>query len=64
MAHIYNPTEHSDRLATIAAAKTAVARLNDIIANVDTATTGQLKAALKDVATYEKHLIKLVAGSL
>jgi len=64
MPHIYDPTEHSARLATIAAAKNAVIRLNEIIANVDTATTAQLKTALKDVATYEKHLIKLVAWSL
>jgi len=64
MAHIYNPTEHADRLAVIAAAKNAVTRLNEIIATVDGANTAQLKTALKDIATYEKHLIKLVAGRL
>lgn len=64
MAHIYNPTEYSDRQATLAAAKNAVVRLNDIIANIDTYTTPQLKAALKDIATYERALIRIVAGSL
>ena len=64
MAHKYDPTAYTDRTATIAAAKTAVTRLNQIITNIDAATTAQIKTAISDMANYEKYLIKLVAGSL
>ena len=64
MAHKYDPTAYADRTATIAAAKAAVTRLNQIIAGIDAATTAQIKTAIADMANYERHLIKLVAGSL
>lgn len=64
MAHLHNPVDYSDRQATIAAAKNAVARLNAIITDIDGYTTAQLKAALKDIATYERALIRIVAGSI
>lgn len=64
MAHKFNPTEYADRKHTIEAAKAAVARLQQIEANIDAATTAQLKAALKDMARYERHLIRIVVGGL
>lgn len=64
MAHAFDQTKYDDRKAKLAAAKAAVANLNVIINNIDTATTAQLKGALKDIATYEKHLIRIVAGEV
>lgn len=64
MVHRFNPTEYAGRKQTIEAAKAAVARLQQIEANIDAATTAQLKAALKDIATYERHLIRIVVGGL
>lgn len=64
MAHKYDPTKYADRQATIQAAKAAVANLNVIIANADTATTAQLRQGLKDMAQYEKALIRIVAGEV
>ena len=64
MAHKYDPTKYADRAATLQAAKDAVAQLNVIIANADTATTAQLRQGLKDMAIYEKHLIRIVAGEV
>jgi hypothetical protein len=64
MAHKFNPTDYADRAATREAARNAVARLNQIISGIDAATTAQIKTAIKDMAGYDKHLIKLVVGSL
>lgn len=45
----------------LSAASAAVTRLTEIVANIDTYTTAQLKAALHDMAQYERALIKIVA---
>lgn len=44
--------------AGIVEAKKAYARLQTIIDNVDTATTAQLRAAIKEMATDLQHLIR------
>ena len=51
----------NDRDAMIAAATNAVARLTEIVQNIDSYTTAQLKTALQDVAQYERALVKIVA---
>ena len=65
MAHVHNPTTFAERVtdrdAMLAAATAAVTRLTEIITNIDTYTTAQLKAALQDVARYERALVKVVA---
>lgn len=64
MAHRFDPTLYADRNATITAARAAVTRLNQIIAGIDAATTAQIKEGVKDMAMYEKALIRIVAGSV
>ncbi len=64
MAHKFDLADYTDQQAVIAAAKTAVTRLQQIEANVVGATTANTQAAIKDMATYERHLIRLVVGSL
>ena len=54
----------NDRDAMIAAATSAVARLTEIVANIDSYTTAQLKTALQDIAQYERSLIRIVARSV
>ena len=48
-------TDKSDLLAQAAA---AVTRLDAIVATTGTMTTAQLTAAIKDMAKYEKAIIK------
>ena len=65
MAHVHQPADFTARTQDAAdvraAAAAAVTRLTAIIANVDTYTTAQLKEALKDIAQYERALIRIVA---
>jgi len=53
-------TQNTDKASLLTQAATAVTRLNEIIAGVDGMTTAQLKTALKDIAKYERALIKRV----
>ena len=60
----FDPTRYASRKDNLDAARTAITRLDQIIAGIDAATTAQIKTGIKDMATYEKHLIRIVAGEL
>lgn len=68
LTHKYNEAQFAERTVDAAnvraAAAAAVARLTDIIANIDVYSTEQLKTALHDMAQYERALVKVVARSL
>jgi hypothetical protein len=64
MAHKHNPASYTDRQTVITAARNAIARLQQIEANVEGANTAQTQTAIKDMAGYERHLIRLVVGGL
>ena len=68
LSHKHDPAVFTarvnDRDAMIAAATSAVARLTEIVANIDSYTTAQLKTALQDIAQYERSLIRIVARSV
>lgn len=53
-------TADDEQSAGIVEAKRAYARLQTIIDNADTATTVQLRAAIKEMARDIQHLIKAV----
>lgn len=65
LTHKYDPATFTARTTDAAdvraAAQAAMTRLSSIITNIDSYTTPQLKDALKDVAQYERALIKIVA---
>ena len=63
MAHRFDVTKYTERNSSLTAARNAVTRLNEIINNIDGATTAQVKDGIKDLATYEKHIIKVLTGS-
>lgn len=51
-------TADDEQTAGIVEAKRAYARLQTIIDNIDTATTAQLRAAIKEMARDIQHLIR------
>ena len=62
MAHKHNPAAFASREQLLTAARNAITRLEQIEAAVNP-TNAQRDAAIKDLATYEKHLIRaFVAG--
>jgi hypothetical protein len=60
----FNPTKYSGRKAQIDAARNAITRLQQIEANIVGSTAAQTQQAVKDIATYERHLIRIVAGEV
>lgn len=64
MIHKFNSVKYTSKQSAIEAAKNAISRLTEIIDNVDGATTAQIKAGIKDMAIYERHLVRIVAGEL
>ena len=65
LIHKHDPANFSVRIADrdelLTQAIAAVTRLTDIITNINSYNTAQLKTALEDVAKYERSLIKIVA---
>jgi hypothetical protein len=64
MAHKHNPTDYSNRQTVITAARNAITRLQQIEAGVVGANIAQSQEAIKDMAGYERHLIRLVVGGM
>lgn len=60
MPHRIDPTKISDISQARTAVKAALARLDQIVAGIDGATTAQTKTAIKDMAVYLKHIIKVI----
>lgn len=65
MAHIFDNSDFAERIGSRDDLRTqaiaAVARLTDIITNAGAYTTAELRAALQDMAQYERALIRIVA---
>lgn len=64
MAHKFNQSKFDDRKAKLQAAKNAVVTLNQIIANVEGSNITQSQTAIKNIATHQKALIRIVAGEV
>ena len=60
----FDPAKYATRKTRLEAARTAVTRLEQIEANIEGANLANSQTAIKDMATYEKHLIRIVAGEL
>ena len=58
LTHKLNPAFYADMKAAKADMKADIDTLNTVIDTIGTATTAQIKAAIKDTAKIEKNIIK------
>ena len=63
MAHKHDPAKFTDREAKIAAARTAIARLQQIQSTASP-TNAQVIQAIRDMALYDEHVIRIVAAGV